>query len=126
MMNSSPPNPSRDNARKLRQTTTSPEELLWSVLRGRRLDDHKFRRQQPIDPFIADFACLAIKLVVELDGDYHDYVVEADLRRQAFLETEGFSVIRFSNQDVLNDLPAVVEGIRQAAQVILRELDKSE
>ena len=95
------------NARALRARQTEAESLLWTVLRGRRLCSLKFRRQFPIDPFIADFASIEKKLIVELDGGYHDYTGDADISRQAKLEAKGWTVIRFSNEDVLDDLDAV-------------------
>ncbi len=61
------------NSKKLRQHQTQAEQLLWSILRAGKLSGYKFRRQHPIPPFIADFACIAQKIIVELDGGYHDY-----------------------------------------------------
>ena len=72
-----------ERARSLRKTQTVSEGLLWSVLRGRQLCGLKFRRQHPIEPWIVDFACPEKMLVVEIDGGYHDDVVETDLKRQA-------------------------------------------
>jgi adenine-specific DNA-methyltransferase len=71
----------------------------------------KFRRQHPIEPFVADFACIEKKLVVEIDGGYHDYVYENDTSRQRRIEGEGWTVIRVSNEDVLGDVEAVATGI---------------
>jgi len=67
----------------------------------------KFRRQYPIDPFIVDFACVEKKLVGELDGGYHEYVENQDRTRQQQLESAGWSVIRFTNEDVAGDVEAV-------------------
>jgi adenine-specific DNA-methyltransferase len=71
----------------------------------------KFRRQFPIEPFIADFACVEKHLVVEIDGGYHDYVYEHDESRQKTIEGQGWKVIRFSNEDVLGDVEAVAIAI---------------
>ena len=68
-------------------------------------------------PFYADFACVSHKLVVELDGDYHDHVQENDLRRQRYLEREGWNVIRFTNEDVLRDAEAVLRSIAARAGI---------
>ena len=99
------------HARDLRARQTKAESLLWYVLRGRRLCGLKFRRQFPIDPFIVDFACVEQRLAVEVDGGYHDYVYEGDQTRQRHLEAEGWSVIRFRNEDVLDDVEAVAIAI---------------
>lgn len=94
-------------ARELRARQTRAEGLLWAVLRGRRLCNLKFRRQHPIDPYIADFACLEKNLILEIDGGYHDFVHADDHRRQRYLEDLGWQVIRFTNEDVLEDVEAV-------------------
>jgi adenine-specific DNA-methyltransferase len=98
-------------ARELRKRQTEAETLLWCVLRGRRLCGLKFRRQYPIEPFIADFACVEERLIVEIDGGYHDYVVADDLTRQQRLEAFGWKVLRFENEDVLDDVEAVAIAI---------------
>ena len=83
----------------LRQNLTEAETRLWSRLRGRRLNDHKFRRQVPIGPYIVDFLCIEQRLIVEADGSQHNE--EFDALRTAFLEARGYRVIRFWNQDIL-------------------------
>ena len=95
----------------LRKLQTESEGLLWSLLRSKQLCGLKFRRQHPIGPFFADFACQSQQVVVELDGEYHDYIEEDDLRRQRFLENQGWKVIRFANDDVLQDAEAVARSI---------------
>jgi very-short-patch-repair endonuclease len=100
-----------DRARKLRRDLTFPERLLWHGLRGRRLAGLKFRRQHPIDRFIVDFVCLERRLIIELDGDSHIGQAAYDLHRQAVLEKLGYRVLRVGNDDVLQDLDSVVEGI---------------
>ena len=98
-------------ARDLRARQTEAESLLWNVLRGRRLCGLKFRRQYPVKPFVADFACIEKKLVVEIDGGYHDVVYAEDVSRQRKIEAEGWTVIRFSNEDILGDVEAVAIAI---------------
>lgn len=100
-----------ERTRELRARQTEAESLLWYVLRARRLCGLKFRRQYPIEPFIADFACIEKKLVVEIDGGYHDYVYEGDMTRQEKIEAEGWEVLRFSNEDVHSDVEAVAIAI---------------
>ena len=100
-----------DRARSLRRKQTPSETLLWSVLRSKQLCNLKFRKQHPIPPFYADFACVKRMLVVEIDGDYHDHVGEADLKREAFLRELGWDIIRFSDKEVLEDVETVARGI---------------
>ena len=90
---------------------TKAESLLWNVLRAKRLCGLKFRRQHPIGRFFADFACVSRRVIVELDGGYHDYQHEDDLSRQRYLEDQGWSVMRFPNEDVLDDVEAVAISI---------------
>ena len=99
------------HARQLRERQTIAESLLWSVLRAKRLSGLKFRRQHPIPPFIADFACVAQNVIVELDGGYHDYQYENDASRQKHLEGQGWRVLRYANEDVLEDVEAVAISI---------------
>ena len=98
-------------ARSLRKRPVPAEALLWKVLRNRTLAGYKFRRQHPIGPFVVDFACVECKLVVELDGPSHLPRKEPDALRSQFLETEGWSVIRFWNTDIYEHLEPVKEAI---------------
>ena len=98
-------------ARELRGTPTLPEKLLWGRLRAERLCGWKFRRQAPIGPFVADFLCPKAKLIIEIDGGQHANEEESDTRRTAFLRREGYRVIRFWNNQVLNELEAVLSTI---------------
>ncbi len=86
---------------------------MWGVLRGSQLGP-KFRRQQRIGPYFADFACQSVKLVVEIDGDTHAQAVGHDARRTAFLEREGYRVLRFSNLDVMTAIDGVATVILDA------------
>jgi len=100
-----------ERARSLRSNETKSEKLLWSLLRSKQVCGLKFRRQHPIGPFFADFACNSQKLVVEIDGGYHDAVAESDLSREAYLKKLGWDVVRFSDQDVEDDPEAVAIAI---------------
>jgi len=102
------------HVRNLRRQSTRPEQLLWSALRNRRLEGLKFRRQHAIGPYIADFACIERRLIVELDGASHDIDYMRDRRRDAWLGSQGYRVIRFSNDDLRSSFEGVVEAIRQA------------
>ncbi|AEG00128.1 endonuclease domain-containing protein [Methylomonas methanica] len=105
--------PLTTNARDLRKNQTDAERLLWQHLRNRQLCGQKFRRQFPIDSFIVDFVCLEVKLIVELDGGQHAKQIEYDEKRTEQLQKRGFKVIRFWNNDVLQNNAGVLESIRQ-------------
>ena len=104
----------RVRARSLRKLPTDAEALLWFYLRDRRMADYKFRRQRPIGPYFADFACLEARLIVELDGGQHVEAAAYDADRTRFLEQQGFRVLRFWNNEVLMQTDAVRERILQA------------
>ena len=106
----------RVRARSLRKDATDAESLLWFHLRDRRLGNHKFRRQRPIGPYFADFACLEAKLIVELDGGQHVEAVDYDETRTGFMVAQGFRVLRFWNNEVLAQTSAVLERILQVLQ----------
>jgi len=91
-------------ARHFRREQTVAEARLWSLVRGRRLANAKFRRQVPIDRFVADFACMEARLIVELDGRIHDdeEAQLKDIERTAVLESCGYLLIRLQNDVVLN------------------------
>ena len=97
-------------ARRLRRESTDAERKLWSRLRAQQLGC-KFRRQVPIDRFIADFVCIEAKLVIEVDGGQHNIDVARDLERTAVLESAGYLVLRFWNNEVLQNTDGVVERI---------------
>ncbi|MCV3240427.1 endonuclease domain-containing protein [Mesorhizobium sp. ZC-5] len=100
----------RQFARQLRRDMTEAEDRLWRELRSRRLDKIKFRRQVPIGRYVADFACLEAKLIVEIDGSQHAESVR-DAVRDAELKVRGFRVLRFWNDDVLKDIDGVCDTI---------------
>ena len=101
-------------SREMRKFATEAERLLWGKLRNRRLEGFKFRRQCWIGNYIAGFACVEAKLVVEADGSQHGEKEEYDVRRDAYLKREGYRVIRFWNNDVTGNLDGVLEAIRAA------------
>ena len=106
-------NNSIQRARSLRISETKSEKLLWSMLRARQLSNLKFRRQYPIPPFYADFACVSHMLIVEIDGGYHDYVPDSDYKRELHLRHLGWRFVRFTDQEVLVDVEAVGLAITQ-------------
>ena len=82
-------------SRALRRDGSRAEKICWDLIRDRRIGGVKFRRQHPIGPYFADFACVSKKLVIEIDGEHHAFQIEADARRTAAMEREGWRVIRF-------------------------------
>lgn len=100
-------------ARALRQGDNMAEALLWNELKARKLGGHKFVRQSPIGPYFADFLCRERKLVVEVDGYQHAGSVH-DEKRDAFMKADGYSVIRFWNEDVLKRRDDVCQTILAA------------
>jgi very-short-patch-repair endonuclease len=106
----------RSNARALRKNSTDVERILWSDLRDHRLSGVGFRRQVPIENYVADFVCHAARLVIELDGGQHfsDQAEQADSRRSAVIEARGFRILRFSNHDVMTNRTGVLEAIATA------------
>ncbi|HEY9213748.1 MAG TPA: endonuclease domain-containing protein [Ancylobacter sp.] len=101
-----------DRARRLRRDQTGVEKKLWSHLRDRRLDGWKFRRQVPIDRYVVDFLCADARLVVELDGGQH--TAEGDAERTRLIESCGYIVIRFWNNDVTANTEGVLQRIAEA------------
>ncbi len=100
-------------AAHLREDMTDAERRLWAALRSRQVAGLKFRRQQPIGPYIVDFFCPSAKLVVELDGDQHGAkkAVDYDENRTRWLVERGYRVLRFPNADVFKEPVRIVEGI---------------
>ncbi len=105
----------RQFARDLRKTPTSAEDTLWQALRARRFQNLKFRRQVPLLNYTVDFLCLERRLIVELDGKQHQWFSEYDKRRTEEIERHGFTSLRFTNHDALNDLDLVLAKISDAA-----------
>jgi very-short-patch-repair endonuclease len=101
----------RQFARTLRKQMTDAERRLWRHLRNRELGGWKFRRQYPVGPFIVDFICLEKNVVIEVDGGQHDENKELDLQRSAYLNRMGYRVLRFWNNEVLQETEAVLSSI---------------
>jgi very-short-patch-repair endonuclease len=108
------PTRTRDHARELRRQSTDAEQRLWLHLRAGRLNGLKFRRQHPIPPYVADFYCESARLVIELDGSQHNEGV--DDARTRFLELLGLKVLRYWDNEVLQQTDAVLEAIWSVAQ----------
>jgi very-short-patch-repair endonuclease len=106
----------RSNARALRKNSTAAERWLWSELRDHRLNGMAFRRQVPIENYVADFVCHTAGLVIELDGGQHfsDEAEQADARRSAAIEAKGFQVLRFNNHEVMTNRTGMLETIAMA------------
>ena len=97
------------HASRLRRGSTDAERLLWSKLRSRQLEGWKFRRQVTIEPYIVDFLCWDAAVIVEVDGSQHNEA--ADAQRTAFLKDAGYRVVRFWNNDVLQNVDGVLEEL---------------
>jgi very-short-patch-repair endonuclease len=105
-----------DRARELRRQQTPAEQALWQQLRAKRFSNFKFRRQQPMGRYILDFVCFEQKLIIELDGGQHAEAREYDAQRDAWLQQQGFRVLRFWNNEWSEQSEAVMESIWQALQ----------
>ena len=103
-------------ARGLRSNSTEAEARLWSRLRGRQLQAHKFRGQAPIGPYVVDFLCAEHRLVIEVDGGQHGKAIQQDKRRDAWLLDHGYRTLRFWNNQVLSETDSVLEAIFRALQ----------
>ena len=103
-----------EQARMLRRNQTEAEKRLWYRLKNRGLGGWKFRRQHAIGPYFADFACIEAALVVEIDCGQHQERTAQDRARTAFLEENGYRVVRFWNNDVLNNTDGVLQSVLEA------------
>jgi len=105
-------------ARRLRRAQTDAERALWTRLQNKQLEGIKFRRQQPIGPYIVDFVTFDKRLVLEIDGGQHseDETRTRDAARTMWLETNGYRVLRFWDNEVFTNIGGVLEKIRQALQ----------
>ena len=104
--------------RKLRKDQTPHEIKLWNILRNREIGDLKFRRQHKIGKYVVDFCCLDKKLVVELDGGHHNeeqYKIK-DQKRQKYIESQGYVVLRFWNNEVDDNLDGIIDTILEFCQ----------
>jgi len=112
-----------DQARRLRRTQTHAEARLWSGLRGRRLQNHKFARQYPVGPFTVDFLCREAHLIIEVDGATHseDHEIAYDQRRSVYLREQGYRIVRVMNDDVYRRFDDVMDMILLALEGKLPE-----
>jgi len=99
-------------AKQMRREPSLAEKILWKELRRKQTEGVRFRRQQPIGPYIADYYCSELALVIEIDGETHGGREEYDLSRQQWLEANGIKVIRFSNSEIYKNLQGVLHLIR--------------
>jgi very-short-patch-repair endonuclease len=108
-----------NSAKYLRQQQTDAEKKLWYFLQNKNLDGLKFRRQQPIGYYIVDFVCFERKLIIELDGSQHHStsIKNRDNRRTSWLEGEGFVVIRFWDNEILENVQGVLTVIREMTKI---------
>lgn len=102
------------NARRLRREMTPAERKLWKYIQKRQIAGYKFRRQHPIEPYIADFACIEASLVIELDGGQHIERRIYDKKRDAIIQQKGYRVLRFWNNDVMQNIEGVIDTILNA------------
>jgi very-short-patch-repair endonuclease len=100
----------KQNARRLRKQMTDAERALWYLLRRRQIEGHRFRKQVPIGKYIVDFACLEARLLIEMDGSQHADS-SADRERDSWLRSQNFRLLRFWNNDVLQNPEGVVQII---------------
>ncbi|PMB00936.1 hypothetical protein CEN49_04055 [Fischerella thermalis CCMEE 5273] len=105
----------KEKRRQLRQNITKAEKILWEKVKDRQIEDCKFRRQYSVAEFVIDFYSPELKLAIEIDGDSHfqNGAAEYDKERQVFIESTGIRFIRFTNDDVYNNLSGVLEYIAQ-------------
>ena len=101
----------KNKAKRLRKELTETEKYLWKYLRNKQIEEFKFRRQQPIGKYIVDFINFEKKLIVEVDGGQHSIYENKDIIRDKYLKKEGYKILRFWNNEVLNNIEGVLEVI---------------
>jgi len=111
-------------ARALRKNLTDVESLLWQALRNRRLNGYKFRRQVPVNRYIVDFMCNSIKLIIEIDGGQHLEQQNYDSVRTHYLESRGYKVLRYWNNDVLTNIEGILTSLTLALSQRERKLSE--
>lgn len=110
-----------DKAKQLRKNMTEAEKELWSKIRMDKLNGFQFRRQHPLNIFIADFYCARLKLVIEVDGGIHQMEKQAeyDMGRDSFMQDKGITVLRFTNEEVMTNIDNVLKQISVTANSLL-------
>lgn len=116
----------KQHARRLRHEMTDAERKLWQVLRARQCEGMRFCRQMRLDNYIVDFVCLERKLIIELDGGQHALQSGYDGRRDAYLQSQGFRLIRFWNHEVMANLEGVMMAVRSALTPTLPSPERGE
>ncbi|MDR3424997.1 MAG: endonuclease domain-containing protein [Alphaproteobacteria bacterium] len=116
-MKKHPPKGFHQIARYLRRNMTDAEKALWKTLRFRQMNEHKFRRQVPFGKYIADFVCHKARLIIEVDGGQHDLSSEPERLRTMFLQSQGYRILRFWNNEVMEN----VEGVYAVIDAALKE-----
>jgi very-short-patch-repair endonuclease len=106
--------PTRARAKAMRHDAVTMEKLFWDGVRNRRLGGYKFKRQVPIGRYVADFVCLEKKLIVELDGPFHTARKAYDAARDAFMTSLGYRVLRFTNEELANDVATSLHIVKHA------------
>ncbi len=108
-----------EKANALRKNMTNTEKILWEKLKNKQILNMRFRRQHPIDIFIADFYCHSVRLVIELDGEIHKNQLEYDKGRTAEMEPFDIQVIRFKNEEIENNIETVIKQIETTIKHLL-------
>lgn len=106
--------PTHKTAKHLRKNMTDTERKLWRHLRAKQLDTYRFRRQELIGTYVADFVCYESKLIVECDGGHHMDQIQQDHQRDEWFRSQGFKILRFWNNEVLTNIEGVLETIHKA------------
>ena len=102
-------------AKNLRRNMTTAEKRLWECLKNKQLENHKFRRQHPIHIYIVDFYCHELRLIIEIDGEYHNEPAQIikDIERRDILKFQDLHIIRFSNEEVMNSIGKVLDDLKE-------------
>lgn len=114
----------KELARQNRNNATLAEKMLWKQLKGKKLKGYDFHRQKPVENFIADFYCYTLRLIIEVDGSSHNEKQDYDEIRQRRLEDLGFTVLRFTNKDVLHNLEGVIKSLEDWVTVFETKTEK--
>ena len=114
----------KPNARKLRREMTKAEACIWKYLLKGKQTGYGFRRQRPIGRYIVDFVCLPLKLIIEIDGESHNHteIAHNDKVRQEVLESLGYKVVRFTDEEILKELSAVGMILESIIQERIKEI----